>query len=100
MQTFVAEVMANVRANVASLGGNGLVSYRMNQCVLMCNPHKNQVCCPQYHLVHCRHLTGVHTHNFSSPETLIKVNSIETCGTSSVRPSVCNYTPRNELRRV
>lgn len=40
---FVAEVMANVRANVASLGGNGLVSYRMNQCVLMCNPHKNQV---------------------------------------------------------
>lgn len=43
MQMFVAEVMANVRANVASLGGNGLVSYRMNQCVLMCNPHKNQV---------------------------------------------------------
>ena len=60
MQTFVAEVMANVRANVASLGGNGLVSYRMNQCVLMCNPHKNQVCCPQYHLVHCRNLTDVH----------------------------------------
>ena len=60
MQTFVAEVMANVRANVASLGGNGLVSYRMNQCVLMCNPHKNQVCCPQYHLVHCGNLTGVH----------------------------------------
>ncbi|XP_062605491.1 C2 domain-containing protein 5-like isoform X6 [Saccostrea cucullata] len=45
MQTFVAEVMANVRANVASLGGNGLVSYRMNQCVLMCNPHKNQSQC-------------------------------------------------------
>lgn len=44
MQTFVAEVMANVRANVASLGGNGMVSYQMNQCVLMCNPHKNQVC--------------------------------------------------------
>lgn len=43
MQMFIAEVMANVRANVASLGGNGLVSYRMNQCVLMCNPHKNQV---------------------------------------------------------
>lgn len=42
---FVAEVMANVRANVASLGGNGLVSYRMNQCVLMCNPHKNQSQC-------------------------------------------------------
>lgn len=45
MQMFVAEVMANVRANVASLGGNGLVSYRMNQCVLMCNPHKNQSQC-------------------------------------------------------
>ncbi|XP_062605488.1 C2 domain-containing protein 5-like isoform X3 [Saccostrea cucullata] len=45
MQTFVAEVMANVRANVASLGGNGLVSYRMNQCVLMCNPRKNQSQC-------------------------------------------------------
>ncbi|XP_048766244.1 C2 domain-containing protein 5-like isoform X2 [Ostrea edulis] len=45
MQTFVAEVMANVRANVASLGGNGMVSYQMNQCVLMCNPHKNQSQC-------------------------------------------------------
>ena len=43
MQTFISEVLANVRATVAGLGGNGLVAYRMTQCVLMCNPHKNQV---------------------------------------------------------
>lgn len=43
MQMFVVEVMVNVRVNVAFLGGNGLVFYRMNQCVLMCNFYKNQV---------------------------------------------------------
>lgn len=45
MQTFIAEVLANVRATVVGLGGNGLVAYRMTQCVLMCNPHKNQAQC-------------------------------------------------------
>lgn len=43
MQMFVVEVMVNVRVNVVFLGGNGLVFYRMNQCVLMCNFYKNQV---------------------------------------------------------
>lgn len=43
MQSFIAEVLANVRATVAGLGGNGMVAYRMTECVLMCNPHKNQV---------------------------------------------------------
>lgn len=45
MQTFIAEVLANVRATVSGLGGNGLLAYRMTQCVLMCNPHKNQAQC-------------------------------------------------------
>ena len=44
MHTFVAEVLSIVRANVSSLGGNALVAYKMTQCVLMSNPHKNQVC--------------------------------------------------------
>lgn len=43
VQSFIAEVLANVRAYVGSLGGNGLVAYRMCQCVLLSNPHKNQV---------------------------------------------------------
>ncbi|XP_021377240.1 C2 domain-containing protein 5-like isoform X2 [Mizuhopecten yessoensis] len=45
MQTFIAEVLANVRASVAALGGNGLVAYRMSQCVLLSNPQKNQSQC-------------------------------------------------------
>ena len=43
MHAFLAEVLSIVRANVASLGGNALVAYKMTQCVLMSNPHKNQV---------------------------------------------------------
>ena len=43
MHTFLAEVLSILRANVSSLGGNALVSYKMSQCVLMSNPHKNQV---------------------------------------------------------
>jgi len=30
---------------VTSLGGNALLSYFMSQCVLLCNPHKNQAQC-------------------------------------------------------
>lgn len=32
-----------VRAHVAALGGNAVVSYIMKQCVFMENPNKNQV---------------------------------------------------------
>ena len=32
-----------VRANVIALGGNGLLSYRLQQCVVIEHPHKNQV---------------------------------------------------------
>jgi len=38
-------VLAVVRAHVTSLGGNALLSYFMSQCVLLCNPHKNQAQC-------------------------------------------------------
>lgn len=34
-----------VRAHVAALGGNAVVSYSMKDCVLMENPHKNQAQC-------------------------------------------------------
>ena len=43
MQDLVTEVLAVVRAHVTALGGNALVSYFMSQCVLLPNPHKNQV---------------------------------------------------------
>uniref|UniRef100_A0A8C5SPD0 C2 domain-containing protein 5 n=1 Tax=Laticauda laticaudata TaxID=8630 RepID=A0A8C5SPD0_LATLA len=45
LHTFVAEVFAMVRAHVAALGGNAVVSYIMKQCVFMENPNKNQAQC-------------------------------------------------------
>ncbi|KAL5006835.1 hypothetical protein ScPMuIL_015641 [Solemya velum] len=45
MQCFLAEVLAIVRSSVAALGGNALVAYTMNQCVLFSNPNKNQCQC-------------------------------------------------------
>jgi hypothetical protein len=37
--------MAIVRAHVTALGGNAMVAYFMNECILLNNPHKNQVRC-------------------------------------------------------
>lgn len=34
-----------VRAHVAALGGNAVVSYSMKECVFMENPNKNQAQC-------------------------------------------------------
>lgn len=45
LHSFIAEVFAMVRAHVAALGGNAVVSYSMKECVLMENPHKNQAQC-------------------------------------------------------
>ncbi|CAN0264437.1 unnamed protein product [Lampetra planeri] len=45
LHTFIAEVFAMVRAHVASLGGNAVVSYRMRECVFSENPNKNQAQC-------------------------------------------------------
>ncbi|XP_043980589.1 C2 domain-containing protein 5 isoform X13 [Gambusia affinis] len=45
LHTFIAEVFAMVRAHVAALGGNAVVSYSMKDCVLMENPNKNQAQC-------------------------------------------------------
>lgn len=43
LHSFIAEVFAMVRAHVAALGGNAVVSYSMKECMLMENPNKNQV---------------------------------------------------------
>ncbi|XP_041367156.1 C2 domain-containing protein 5-like [Gigantopelta aegis] len=45
MQRFIAEILAVVRGNVISLGGNALVAYRMTQCVVFSNANKNQCQC-------------------------------------------------------
>ncbi|XP_041906064.1 C2 domain-containing protein 5 isoform X19 [Corvus kubaryi] len=45
LHSFIAEVFAMVRAHVAALGGNAVVSYIMKQCVFMENPNKNQAQC-------------------------------------------------------
>ncbi|KAM6095527.1 C2 domain-containing protein 5 isoform 3-T3 [Chlamydotis macqueenii] len=49
LHAFIAEVFAMVRAHVAALGGNAVVSYIMKQCVFMENPNKNQAQC----LINC-----------------------------------------------
>lgn len=43
IQSFVAETLAIVRAHVSALGGNAMVGFHMTQCILLHNPHKNQV---------------------------------------------------------
>ncbi|XP_038666985.1 C2 domain-containing protein 5 isoform X20 [Scyliorhinus canicula] len=45
LHAFIAEVFAIVRAHVAALGGNAVVSYIMKQCVFMENANKNQAQC-------------------------------------------------------
>ncbi|KAK2569229.1 C2 domain-containing protein 5 [Acropora cervicornis] len=45
MQAFVAEAQAMLRAHVSAIGGNALVSYKLNEIVLFDNPHKHQGQC-------------------------------------------------------
>lgn len=45
MQAFVAEAQAMLRAHVLAIGGNALVSYQLNEIVLLDNPHKHQGQC-------------------------------------------------------
>lgn len=45
MQAFVAEAQAMLRAHVLAIGGNALVSYKLNEIVLFDNPHKHQGQC-------------------------------------------------------
>ncbi|KAG8138428.1 hypothetical protein E2320_004328, partial [Naja naja] len=45
IETTSLRVFAMVRAHVAALGGNAVVSYIMKQCVFMENPNKNQAQC-------------------------------------------------------
>jgi hypothetical protein len=42
---FLLECMSLARSAVASLGGNALVAYKMTECILLDNPHKNQAQC-------------------------------------------------------
>ena len=43
VNSFIGEMYAIMRANVAALGGNALVSFSLRECILLDNPHKNQV---------------------------------------------------------
>ena len=44
MHLFILEAVAIARAHVAALGGNAILNYQLNECVLIDHPHKNQVC--------------------------------------------------------
>ena len=43
MHLFTLEALAVARAHVAAIGRNTLLNYRLNDCVLIEHPHKNQV---------------------------------------------------------
>lgn len=45
VQSFIADALAIARAHVVALGGNALLSYFLNEYVLLQNPHKNQGQC-------------------------------------------------------
>jgi len=45
VQGFMAEVLGILRAHVASLGGNAVISYFMSECILSHTLHKNQAQC-------------------------------------------------------
>lgn len=40
---FYFQLLAVVRANIAALGGNAMVSFYMTELILVDNQHKNQV---------------------------------------------------------
>ncbi|KAH0617129.1 hypothetical protein JD844_028820 [Phrynosoma platyrhinos] len=78
LHAFIAEVFAMVRAHVAALGGNAVVSYIMKQCVFMENPNKNQAQC----------LINV------SGDAVIFIRETELEG-APVQPSTANSQPTN-----
>ncbi|GAA6225479.1 C2 domain-containing protein 5 isoform X1 [Lates japonicus] len=79
LHSFIAEVFAMVRAHVAALGGNAVVSYSMKECVLMENPNKNQAQC----LINVSGdavICVIETDQESMPST---INIVQTCSSGA-----------------
>uniref|UniRef100_A0A4W6DB21 C2 domain-containing protein 5 n=1 Tax=Lates calcarifer TaxID=8187 RepID=A0A4W6DB21_LATCA len=79
LHSFIAEVFAMVRAHVAALGGNAVVSYSMKECVLMENPNKNQAQC----LINVSGdavICVIETDQESMPST---INVVQTCSSGA-----------------
>ena len=64
MQAFVAEAQAMLRAHVSAIGGNALVSYKLNEIVLFDNPHKRQVSVTETDFMNW-HVVELHEVNFA-----------------------------------
>ena len=43
MDIFLMEANSIARAHVKAMGGNALLSFQLNKCVLIDHPYKNQV---------------------------------------------------------
>uniref|UniRef100_A0A667YU59 C2 calcium dependent domain containing 5 n=1 Tax=Myripristis murdjan TaxID=586833 RepID=A0A667YU59_9TELE len=83
LHSFIAEVFAMVRAHVAALGGNAVVSYSMKECVFMENPNKNQSFCAAQCLINVSGDAVIFVRDTDQEATPAQMNTGQTCNSGT-----------------